>query len=79
MWLWVFLLVFVSDVLWTLCVDAVKHHKALAAGNLGLLYFLVCAAAIIGYTEDKMLLIPGGLGAWLGTYAGVWWNERKKR
>lgn len=76
-WLWVFIAMFATDVCWALYVRRTKDGNAFAAANWAVLLFVTGAVATITYVKDPWLLIPAMVGAWLGTFATIWWDEFK--
>jgi hypothetical protein len=73
-----FLALALTDVCWAVYVDRVKEHKAFSSALWAVALFISGGVAVISYTTNHWLLIPAGLGAFVGTYAGVWWNRRKE-
>lgn len=71
-----FLCLAATDICWAVYVSKVSEknpHKS-ALWSLGL--FLTGGMAVISYTENHWLLIPAALGAYVGTFIGVWWEKR---
>jgi hypothetical protein len=70
-WLVAFLAMFATDACWALYVASVKAGSATEAAAWAVALFLLGAVAVMGYVRDRWLLIPGALGAFAGTWAGV--------
>ena len=66
-----FLAMFATDAAWAAYIAAVKAGSAFEAAAWALGLFLFGAFAVLGYTKNRLLLIPAAAGAALGTYAGV--------
>lgn len=75
-WLIAFAAMFATDFAWAFYVAAVKSSDPLAASSWALALFLLGAVAVIGYTRDRWLLIPGALGAFCGTLGAMNWIVR---
>lgn len=73
-WFVTFWAMFFTDLAWANYVAAVKHGSALEAGGWAVLLFVLGAVAVIGYTKDKRLLVPGAAGAFAGTFIGVFFG-----
>lgn len=46
------------------------------AGSWAAFLYLLGASATISWVAQPTLLIPAALGAFAGTYVGVWWNRK---
>ena len=66
-----FLLVFVTDILYTYYLKAVANDKVLIASFWATACTFCAAVAAISYVEDHYMLIPSLLGAFTGTYVGM--------
>jgi hypothetical protein len=71
-WLLAFIAMFLTDLCWSAYVGAVGAQAPLAAGAWAVALFVLGAVAVLGYTRDRWLLIPGSAGAFAGTWLGVW-------
>jgi hypothetical protein len=76
-WLFMFVGSFVLDVLWTTTVVAIAHESAVKAATWGMATTVTGDVLILGLVQDPWLLIPIGIGAWLGIFAPKWWAGRK--
>jgi hypothetical protein len=72
-WVVTFLATFAMDICWALCVASVKQGSPFEAGGWAVLLFLFGAVGILGYTQDRWLLIPGAAGSFARTALGVAW------
>jgi hypothetical protein len=54
-------------------VASVKQGSPFEAGGWAVLLFLFGAVGILGYTQDRWLLIPGAAGSFARTALGVAW------
>jgi uncharacterized membrane protein YfcA len=73
-----FLALVVGDFCWAIYTAKIQEDQPVAAGLWAVGIYGISAAVTIGYTQDHWLLIPACVGAFFGTFAGVWWNKRKK-
>lgn len=70
-WLMTFGAMFLTDFAWALYVASVKAGGALDAGLWAVALFVLGGVAVIGYTRDPWLLLPGAGGAFCGTWVAV--------
>ena len=66
-----FFALFFTDVFYTYYLRAVATDRALAASAWAVVVYIIASVAIINYTADHWSLIPAGLGAFCGTWAGM--------
>ena len=66
---------FACDACWAFWSMKVQQRKAFAASAWALFLFLTSAVATISYVENKWLLIPAALGAFLGTFFAIIWDK----
>ena len=66
-----FILVFLTDILYTYYIRAVNTNSALKASFWSVVVTFTASIAVINYTEDHYNLIASLLGAGLGTYVGM--------
>ena len=73
MWAYIFtfLSMLVTDVVYTLLLKSVQNDKPIAASIWASLITFLGGVAIINYTNDNMMIIPAVLGAFVGTYIGM--------
>ena len=78
MWLYIetFLLVFVTDILYTYYVRAVNQDRAVVASLWSVMCTFTASIAVINYTENHWTLIASLLGAGFGTYIGMRFFKR---
>lgn len=67
----VFIAVFLLDVVWTAYIVQVSNKNALLAAIYSVFLYLSSAYALTKYMENKKMLIPATLGAFIGTYLVV--------
>jgi hypothetical protein len=71
-WVVAFFSLFFTDLCWSAYVGAVRDSLPLAASLWAVALFVFGAVAVLGYTKNKVLLIPSAAGAFAGTWLGVW-------
>lgn len=78
MWLYIetFLLVFVTDILYTYYVRAVNQDRAVVASLWSVMCTFTASIAVINYTENHWTLIASLMGAGFGTYIGMRFFKR---
>ena len=62
---------FISDYFWAKYISTVALTNSIAAANYGVAVVVLGAYVVVSYVEDKRLIVPAAIGAWLGTYYGV--------
>lgn len=67
----VFLALIAVDFCWTFYIAKVAEKKAIAAACWSAMIMVCGAFATISYLENKWLLIPAILGAWVGTFLAI--------
>lgn len=72
MWLGVFIAVSVADALWTGWMRAVDARDPALASLFSVSLVLTSAYVTVAYVENRKLLIPAALGAFVGTYLSVY-------
>lgn len=75
-WIEIFTALVVIDVLHAIYTKQIQKDKPFHASLLATSIYLVNALAVISFVQDPWLLIPAGLGAFVGTYIGVKINMR---
>lgn len=76
MWFQVFFGLVIIDLLYAIYTKQVQKDNALISSlSAGALY-IINALVVIGFVKDIWLLIPAGLGAFVGTYIGVKLNNK---
>jgi uncharacterized membrane protein YfcA len=71
LWLQVFLALVVIDILYAVYTKQVVKNKPAYASLLATGIYVINAIITINFVIDPWLLIPAGLGAFVGTYIGV--------
>jgi hypothetical protein len=72
-----FLSAFVSDICWTFYFLKVSQHKAIASGLWAVATIALGAFVTISFIDDRTLIIPSLLGAFLGTAMTVQYHKMK--
>jgi hypothetical protein len=67
----VFAAVAISDILWVRCVTHVGHGHRWASSFLASGLYAAQTIAVISYTQDRRMVAPALLGAFVGTALGV--------
>ena len=65
------------DWCWAWYISAIADTKAVASASWSAVIVLLSAFVVVGYVDDKRLLIAAGIGAWIGTYLSVKYRETK--
>jgi len=66
-----FFAVFITDVLNTYYIKSITNDKPLIASTYATLVMFMYSIAVINFTNDKLMLIPALLGAFVGTYIAM--------
>jgi hypothetical protein len=66
-----FFAVFSTDLLYIYFVKSIQNDHPWQASFWSTVVTFTASIAVISYTEDHWALIPGLLGAFFGTYAGM--------
>lgn len=74
----VFVLTVIADFLWAIYIRRINQGKAMESAATSALLWLLAAFVIVNYVENKWLLVPGVLGAFVGTYFTVKWDHGKQ-
>lgn len=67
-WAVAFVAMFLFEICWVMCIDAVHKDQAGLATVYGAGTWITTGLCTIGYTTDPWLLVPTVLGASAGTY-----------
>ena len=62
---------FVSDFIWAKYIASITGADAWVAGVWGMATVVLGAFIVLSYVGDKRMIIPAGIGAFLGTYFAV--------
>lgn len=68
-----------TDVCWTVYFMKVEERKSIGAGVWSSLIMLAGAIVTTNYVDDKTLLVPALIGAFIGTAATVEYKRRKEK
>ncbi len=74
----VFVAMVIADVCWTYYFIKIEERKSLAAGVWGSALYVCGVFGVLSYTEDRTLIIPAVLGAFVGTYLTIEYKKRKE-
>jgi hypothetical protein len=66
-----FILVFLTDILYTYYVQAINEDRAVVASLWSVVCTLTASIAVINYTENHWTLLASLAGAGAGTYFGI--------
>jgi len=70
-WVAVFFAVVLMDYVWCLYVQAVATKRLVVASNMSVAIIGLSGYVTTMYIDDVWLLIPAGIGAWIGTAIAV--------
>jgi uncharacterized membrane protein YfcA len=70
-WAVSFFALFFVDIGYVLYMQNVQKRKKIVASTFATLIFILNSVVIINFTQDKFLLIPAIIGAFVGTYVGM--------
>ena len=68
MFIAVFLAMMITDIMWAKYTLAVAFLKPVLSGIYSAVIILMGAVTVVAYVEDRSMLIPAMLGAFVGTY-----------
>jgi len=71
----IFLMLFVTDAIWALYIRWTADGKAFKAASSSVFIYAVGAITFAEFIKDPYVLIPAGLGCFLGTLATMKWFE----
>jgi|GEM_PF-1014745 len=74
----VFLATVLSDTLWAMYIRRTNLGKALSASSLSAVIVLTAGVVAIEYVNNNWYLIPAALGAFVGTYITIKFDNRQK-
>ena len=74
----VFVMMTLADVCWTFYFIKINEMKSIPAGIWGSAIYVCGAFGVLSYTQDKTLIIPAVIGAFVGTYLTVEYKKRKQ-
>ena len=67
------------DFIWAIYTRKVTAGHALHAGLYASVIFAVNAYVVDSFIKDNAVVIPAVMGAFVGTYAAITWDKRRKR
>lgn len=70
-WLGVFVATALIDVLWTRCVAATAERRAIPAASWGTALYVASSLVTLSVVAEPLMIVPGALGAFAGTYGAV--------
>jgi hypothetical protein len=73
-----FLSLFALDVCWAVYAKRITEGRAYSASSWAVALYLLGAVTTLLVVDDWRNMIGSGLGAWAGTFAGVWWTNRTR-
>jgi hypothetical protein len=76
-WMLAFASMFALDVCWAIYTDHAAKGRALGAASWAVLLHLLGSATTLAIVDDPRYLTATVIGAFAGTFAGVWWTRRK--
>ena len=81
MWAYIFtfLSMFVTDIVYTQLLKSVQNDRPLASSIWASAITFLGGVAIINYTNDNTMIIPAVLGAFAGTYVGMKFHLHEKK
>jgi len=78
--MWEYILTFISlffiDIFYTYYLKSVADGKALVSACWSVVVTIIGAFVVINYTTNHYVLIPAALGAFCGTFAGIYIKKR---
>jgi hypothetical protein len=67
------------DAVFAIYIFAINKKQAHLAGVMSFLTYMLMAVGIVNYVNNKWYILPTALGAYLGTYLIVKYEERKSK
>jgi len=77
-WIVLFIISIVYDILYTKSVLYISRLNAVGAANLSVLLYVMMSYGIINFIENIFNIIPIILGSWLGTYGILKFEKHQK-
>jgi type IV secretory pathway VirB6-like protein len=74
----VFVAMAIADICWAYYFIKIDERKSVAAGMWGSAIYICGAVSVVSYTQDRTLIIPAVLGAFVGTYLTIEYKKRKE-
>jgi hypothetical protein len=67
------------DILWAQYILHTSKSKALQASLYASVLYVLGGFTVMNYVSNHWLLIPASVGAFVGTYLALWWENRNDR
>jgi hypothetical protein len=67
------------DAVFAIYIFAINKKQAHLAGVMSFLTYMLMAVGIVNYVNNKWYILPTALGAYLGTYLIVKYEERQSK
>lgn len=67
----IFIALLFTDVIWALYIRWSARGKAVKAATASILIYVIGAFTFGEFIKDAWVLIPAGLGCWIGTYITI--------
>ena len=61
----------ISDYVWARYMLGISSGDAIEAANFAVVVIVLGAFLVVSYVQDKRLVIPAAIGAWIGTYIAL--------
>ena len=61
----------VGDFVWAKYISSIATIQPIVAANWSVLVVFLGAYVVVSYVEDRRMIIPAAIGAWIGTYYGI--------
>lgn len=72
----VFALLAVLDFVWTRCIWSVNSGGAVVAAAWSTAFYVLSTLVVLDVVKQPWLILPAAAGAFVGTWATVWWKRR---
>jgi len=72
----IFFALVLTDIVWALYIRWAANGKALKAGLSSILIYVIGAFTFGEFIKDAWILIPAGLGCFVGTYVTIRWLDK---
>ena len=67
----VFIVMFIDDILWAKYIERVQAGNKNIAGIYSAFIYILSASAFAAFVHDYVMIVPGALGCYFGTYYGM--------
>lgn len=72
----IFFALVLTDIVWALYIRWAAQGKALRAALSSILIYVISAFTFGEFIKDVWIIIPAGLGCFVGTYATIKWIDK---